>query len=68
MLKNYIKIALRNIFKYKLFSFINITALSIGFAICLIMLLYVFDEYSYDNDYRDSERIYRIVTNARLPV
>ena len=48
MLKNYIIIAIRNIFKHKGFSFINITGLAVGIAVCMMILLFVQDEISYD--------------------
>ena len=49
MLKNYIKTALRNLFKHKGYSLINIVGLAIGMASCLLILLYVQHELSYDN-------------------
>lgn len=63
MLKNYLRIALRNITRYKSFSFINIFGLALGTACCLYILLYVKDEYSYDEHHADVERIYRITTD-----
>ena len=41
-----IKIAIRNLFKYKFYSFINIAGLAIGMATCLLILLFVQDELS----------------------
>ncbi len=60
MLKNYLKIALRNISKYKAFSFINLLGLAIGMACCILILLYVQDELSYDRFHENADRIYRV--------
>ena len=46
MFKNYLKIALRNIRKHKVYSFINIAGLAIGIAACLLLFLWVQDELS----------------------
>ena len=60
MLRNYLKIALRNIKRHKGYSFINIAGLAIGMACCILILLYVTDELSYDRFHVNKERIYRI--------
>jgi putative ABC transport system permease protein len=60
MLKNYLKVALRNLWKNKAFSAINIAGLSAGLAVCLLIVLYVKDELSYDKYNAQSENIYRI--------
>ncbi len=65
MLKNYLKIALRNFQRHKGYSFINIAGFAIGMACCLIILIYVRHELSYDKYHRDVERIYRIVIDIR---
>ncbi len=65
MFQNYLKIALRNLFKNKLFSIINILGLAIGIACCLIMFLYVQNELSYDRFHKNADRIFR-VTHERL--
>ena len=57
---HYLKIAIRNIKRTKLFSGINILGLSIGMAMCLLILHYVSFEKSYDRFHDDSERIYRL--------
>jgi len=66
MLKNYFKTAWRNILKNKLFSAINILGLSIGIALCFIIMLYVQDELSYDRFNKNADRIVRVVFNANL--
>ena len=59
MLKNYFKIAWRNLVKDKLFSFINLTGLSIGTAVVILIMLFVKNEWSYDQFHTHSDRIYR---------
>ena len=60
MLKNYFKIAIRNITRYKVYSFINIFGLAIGIAVCVLIFLFISDELSYDRFHTKSERIYRV--------
>lgn len=60
MLKNYIKIAIRNLLKYKGTSFINILGLSVGIACCILISLFVLDELSYDRYHEKSDQIYRV--------
>lgn len=60
MLKNYFKIAIRNLWKNKGFSAINIIGLSVGLATCLLIMLYVMDELSYDKYNEKADRIYRV--------
>ena len=62
MLKNYFKIALRNLRKNTAFSFINIFGLAVGLASCLLIMLYIFDESSYDRHQKDGNRLFRIAT------
>jgi putative ABC transport system permease protein len=60
MFMNYVKITLRNLFRNKLYTFINIFGLAIGLAACLMIFLWVQDELSYDRFHQNSERIYRV--------
>jgi putative ABC transport system permease protein len=60
MIKNYLKTALRNLWKYKGYSFLNIIGLAAGLAVCLLIVLYVVDELSYDRYNKNSGRIYRL--------
>src|SRR6476620_1491312 len=60
MLKNYLKVALRSLWKNKAFSAINIIGLAAGLAVCLLIVLYVVDELSYDKYNKNADRIYRI--------
>lgn len=60
MLKNYLKIAVRNMWRAKAFSAINILGLAIGTACALLIFLFVQDEKSYDRFHQDSENIFRV--------
>src|SRR5258706_13802052 len=66
MIKNYFKIAWRNLLKNKAFSFINILGLSIGIAVCFIIMLFVQDELSYDRFNKKADRIVRVVFKASI--
>lgn len=65
MFKNYIKTALRNLFKHKGYSLINIAGLAIGMTSCLLILLYVQHELSYDSFNEKADRIYRVAGSYR---
>jgi putative ABC transport system permease protein len=67
MLKNYLKIALRNLLRNKVYSFINILGLAIGVCACLVIFLLVSFELSFDNFHPDRERIYRITSGFKNP-
>ena len=60
MLKNYLRIAVRNLAKYKLISFINLFGLTVGLACCLLILSYILHETSYDRYNRKADRIWRV--------
>ena len=60
MIKNYFKIALRNLLKNKAFASINIFGLAVGFTCCLLISLFLLDELSYDKFPKDAENIYRV--------
>ena len=62
MIKNYIKITIRNIQRNKLFTLINVFGLSVGVACCLLLALYIQDELSFDKHFERVEDIYRITT------
>ncbi len=66
MLKNYFKVALRNLKRDKIYSFINISGLAIGIACCLLILLYIQNELSYDSFHKNSKRIFRINTDIKF--
>lgn len=60
MFKNYLKLAFRNLLKHKAYSSINIAGLALGMACCILIMLYVQDELSYDKFHRDADRIFRV--------
>ena len=66
MLKNYFKTAWRNLMKHKTFSFINIAGLSIGIAVCFIIMMYVQNELSFDRFNKKADRIVRVVFKADI--
>lgn len=60
MIRNYLKIALRNILRQKFYSAINLLGLAAGIACAVLLYLYVQNEMSYDSHFRHAERIYRV--------
>lgn len=62
MLKMYLKIAFRNLAKNKLYSFINISGLTIGIASCILIGLYISNELSYDRFHKNTNRLVRVTT------
>lgn len=62
MFQNYFKIAFRNLIRTKVYSFINIFGLSLGVACCLLLSLYVRDEFGYDRHHQRLNDLYRIDT------
>lgn len=67
MLKNYFKIAFRNLWKHKVFSLINVMGLTVGMSACLLISMYVNFELTYDGFHSKSDRIYRLVTDVITP-
>ena len=66
MIKNYIKVAIRNILKYKFFSAINILGMTIGLSACLLISLYVIDELSFDQFHENADRIYQVGLHGKI--
>jgi len=64
MLKNQLKVAIRIIIKHKAYSVINIAGLAIGMACCIIILLWVRDELSFDGFHEDADRIYIVIVES----
>jgi putative ABC transport system permease protein len=64
MFQNYLKIAVRSLFKDKFFSFLNISGLAIGIACCLLIMTYVSFELSYDKHFANADNIYRVVIDG----
>ena len=67
MFKNYLKIALRNLWKHRAFSFINIMGLTVGMTACFLIFLYVRFELSYDAFHTNADRIVRVVADIKTP-
>jgi putative ABC transport system permease protein len=76
MFKNYFKVGIRNIVKFKTFSFINIFGLAVGMAVSLLIILMLTDQNSYDQFNIKKDRIYRVhskvknsaIANASSPI
>jgi putative ABC transport system permease protein len=66
MIKNYILTAFRSLLKHRSFSLINIFGLSISMAVCMLIILILQDQYSYDNFHKERDRIYRIQSKDNL--
>ena len=66
MIKNYLVIAIRNVLKYKFFSAINIFGMSVGVTSCLLIMLYVTNELSYDQFHQDAGRIYQVGLHGKI--
>ncbi|TWR28141.1 FtsX-like permease family protein [Mucilaginibacter achroorhodeus] len=66
MLKNYLKIAWRNLIKNKTHTFINVAGLSVGMAVAILIGLWVFDELSYDKYFKNHDRIVRVMQNQTI--
>src|SRR6202012_3688212 len=67
MIKNYLRIAFRNLWKHRVYSSLNILGLTIGMTACFLIFLYVRFELSYDNFHSRKDRIYRMVCDIKTP-
>ena len=67
MIRHYLNVAFRNLFKNPVYSFINIFGLSIGMACAIVIFLYVQDELIYDTNHENAENIYRLTCTYYLP-
>ena len=67
MIKNYFKIAWRNLMKHKVFSLINVIGLTIGLSASFVIGLMIYYDATFDTFHNDSDRIYRVVTDFRGP-
>jgi len=63
MVKNYLKVAVRNLLRHKAYTLINIGGLSVGMACSILILLWVHYELSYDRYHENADRIYRLATD-----
>ena len=66
MFKNYFKVAIRNTFRYKGNSIINISGLAIGLTCVILITLFIKDELSYDRFFSDADQIYRVNINGKM--
>ncbi|MCD6333805.1 MAG: ABC transporter permease, partial [Candidatus Latescibacteria bacterium] len=67
MFRNYLTVAVRNLLRHKSYSLINIAGLAIGMACCILILLFVQDELSYDRYHENAEQIHRLVSEIQVP-
>jgi putative ABC transport system permease protein len=67
MIKNYLKIAFRNLWRHRVFSFINILGLTVGMTAFFLIFLYIKFELSYDDFNTKADRIYRVVCDIKTP-
>src|SRR5580698_5480106 len=67
MIKNYLKIAFRNLWRHKSFSLINIIVLAVGMTACFLIFMYVRFELSYDKFNQNFDSVYRLNTDIKSP-
>ncbi|WP_192349652.1 ABC transporter permease [Algoriphagus sp. Y33] len=67
MIKNYLKTSLRNLYRHKGYTLINILGLGVGLATCMLILLWAIDEWKYDRFHDKSDRIYSVLINNTYP-
>src|SRR5687768_5973505 len=67
MLKNYLTIAFRSLIKQKIYTIINILGLSTGIASCLLIVMFVSDEFSYDRFHDKADQIHKVVLERKYP-
>jgi putative ABC transport system permease protein len=67
MLKNNVKIAFRSLLKQKVYTFINVLGLAVGVASCVLIVLFIQNEFSYDRFFKDQDRIYRMSLERIYP-
>jgi putative ABC transport system permease protein len=67
MIRNYFKITIRNLKRRKAYSLINIGGLAAGLACCMVILMYVSNESSYDRYHKDADRLFRVLEYRKVP-
>lgn len=67
MFRNYLKIAWRNLGRQKVFAAVNITGMTVAFCAALLLGIAAYHEWSYDNFHKDSDRLFQIYTEERVP-
>lgn len=66
MLKNFITVALRNLWKHKFYSLINVSGLAVGLSCCLLIFLFIQDDLAYDTHHKQAERTYRAYADMKF--
>lgn len=66
MFKNYFKVGVRNILKYKMFSFINVFGLAVAMSVCMLIILMLADQKNYDQFHEKKDRIYRVLGTPEI--
>jgi putative ABC transport system permease protein len=64
MFRNYLKVAIRALWRYKMFSVINVLVFTLGMSLCLLILHMMRDQSSYDTFHANKERIYRVISDV----
>lgn len=64
MFRNYLKVGIRNILKYKVFSFINVFGLAVAMSICMLIILMLMDRFRYDKFNEKGDHVYRILSST----
>jgi len=64
MIKNYLKVAWRNLSRNKVYSFINISGLAAGMAVAILIGLWIYDEVSYNKYHKNYDRIAQVIQNV----
>src|SRR5688500_17861627 len=67
MLYNYLKVALRNLLRNKVFSLINIFGLALGMTCCVLIVLWVQDELSFDRFHKNTDQLVRLISMQHYP-
>lgn len=67
MIRNYLKIAFRNLLRNKLYTTLNVAGLTFGLTCFLLIGLYLFDELSFDQQHSNTSRIYRVIEHRKTP-
>jgi len=67
MLRNYFRVMFRNLMKRKMFTLINLFGLATGMAVCLLLVIYIQNEFGYDNFHQHGDQIYRLALERKYP-
>ena len=68
LFSSYLKTAIRNLVRYRIYSAINIIGIAIGLAFCILTYLFVHHEWTYDTFHENADRIYRITAQEKGPI